>query len=41
MLAGALGEFVTGLVRNPFEVVKNQLQVGLDANIRDTIRSIY
>ncbi|CAD8047197.1 unnamed protein product [Paramecium sonneborni] len=41
MLAGALGEFVTNIIRNPFEVVKNQMQVGLDGNVRDTLRSIY
>ncbi|CAD8142893.1 unnamed protein product [Paramecium octaurelia] len=41
IVAAGLGEFAVDFFRNPFEVVKNQMQVGLDPNIRNTIRSIY
>lgn len=41
MLAGAFGETMSNLFKNPFEVVKNQMQVGLDATIRDTVRGVF
>ncbi|CAD8076664.1 unnamed protein product [Paramecium sonneborni] len=41
IVAASLGEFAVDFFRNPFEVIKNQMQVGLDSNIRNTIKSIY
>lgn len=41
LLGGGLGELSSILVRNPFEVVKQQMQLGLDKRATDTFRSIY
>lgn len=40
-IAGTLAETASIIVRNPFEVVKQQMQVGLSGKIRDTFKYIY
>eukprot|EP01016_Furgasonia_blochmanni_P056565 TRINITY_DN9669_c0_g1_i3.p1 TRINITY_DN9669_c0_g1~~TRINITY_DN9669_c0_g1_i3.p1 ORF type:complete len:286 (-),score=8.43 TRINITY_DN9669_c0_g1_i3:244-1101(-) len=40
-IAGGLGEVIQNLIRNPFEVVKQQMQVGLDPTTKSTVLSIY
>jgi solute carrier family 25 S-adenosylmethionine transporter 26 len=41
LLGGSLGECSSILMRNPFEVVKQQMQLGLDTRVRDTFSHIY
>ena len=41
MIGGISAEVLCNTFRNPFEVVKQQMQVGLDPTIRQTCRSIY
>lgn len=40
-IAGTAGETASIIVRNPMEVCKQQMQIGLDNNIVDTFKSIY
>lgn len=41
LIAGSLGECASIILRNPFEVIKQQMQLGLDGKVRDTVRHIY
>lgn len=41
MTAAAVAETVGGLVRNPFELIKQQMQVGWNPTLRSTCREIY
>lgn len=41
MLAASVAEIGVNLLRNPFEVVKQQMQIGLDAKITQVTRNIY
>ena len=34
MIAASSGEFMANTFRNPFEVIKNQMQVGLNPTIK-------
>ena len=36
-----MAELVSNTIRNPFEVVKQQMQIGLDTNLADTVSNIY
>ena len=40
MIAGIVAEVISNSFRNPFEVIKQQMQVGLDNSIKDTYFSI-
>lgn len=40
MIGGLMAELFSNTFRNPFEVIKQQMQVGLDRTILDTCRSI-
>lgn len=40
-LSGSLGELASVIIRNPFEVAKQQMQVGLDKSVRSALKSIY
>lgn len=40
-LGGCLGELSSILLRNPFEVVKQQMQMGLDTSVTQTFKNIY
>jgi solute carrier family 25 S-adenosylmethionine transporter 26 len=41
MSGAAVAEMIAGLVRNPFEVVKQQMQVGWNPTFKSTAREIY
>lgn len=41
MAGGITAEVMCNTFRNPFEVVKQQMQVGLDSTVRQTCRNIY
>ena len=40
MLSAAVGEVLWSIFRNPFEVVKQQMQIGLDSQVASTCRNI-
>lgn len=41
MIAGAVSEITGNIVKNPFEVIKNQMQVGHDKSLLQTIVANY
>lgn len=41
ILGGVGAEITANTVRTPFEIVKQQMQIGLDTNLRDTFKNIY
>lgn len=41
LLSAAAGEIASALVRNPFEVMKQQMQIGLNATTADTFKHIF
>ena len=41
VMGGIGAEICANTVRTPFEIVKQQMQIGLDTNLRDTFRNIY
>lgn len=40
MLSAAVGEVLWSIFRNPFEVIKQQMQIGLDSQVTSTCRNI-
>ena len=40
-LTGGLAEVSTIILRNPFEVIKQQMQCGLDNQVFSTFKSVY
>lgn len=41
MLGAVAGETMGGLVRNPFEVIKQQMQVGWNNSFKETCKEIF
>ena len=40
-IGGSVAEIVSNSIRNPFEIIKQQMQIGLDSSNHSTIKNIY